>query len=297
MIRNFDKKETLRTNKNRVFLKERSKNRNEFLGLFRKSKTADKNLDWKDVSKLIDKKMSDHIKHSDIEWEKRKPETTKDSIKFKTITGASITFYADGSIVVSSPDLDSKNFKYTVDDGDLSGVGKALDSLKNIDRQQGKINASNNRKRESLEKSKRFYSRFAKNINESLIYDLDDEVVQWAKDHIEDRLTDMEDMDIDLDDLAFELTDRENIDGSVFYNTAKSWEWIAEHRLDAGEVFEKVKDELGSCPNPLLDPEAFCVVWLIELVREILAESETVNNGGVVTLTQEVIDNILSEIA
>lgn len=135
-----------------------------------------------------------------------------------------------------------------------------------------------------------------KNINESLA-DFDNEVVQWAKDHIEDRLADMEDVDVELDELAYELTDRENVDGTVFYNTAKSWQWISEHRLDAGEIFERVNNELGSCPNPLLDPEAFCVVWLTELVREILDESDTVNNGGHATLTQEVIDNILSEIA
>ena len=142
----------------------------------------------------------------------------------------------------------------------------------------------------------KFINRRRKNINESLS-DFDNEVIQWAKDHIEDRLPEMEGMRVELDSLADQLTEQENADGSVFYNTEESWKWISEHRLDAGEIFEKAIEEFGSCPNPLSDPEVFCVVWLTELVREILAESDTVNNGGRVKLTEEIINKIIDEIA
>lgn len=135
-----------------------------------------------------------------------------------------------------------------------------------------------------------------KRFNESA-FKADKEVIQWAKDFMEDRLYEMEDMEIDLDELAFELTDRENIDGGVFYNNKQALDFIMAHRIDAAEILDKIVDETGACkPNPLSDPDAFCVVWLIEVCRDILSHSDTVQDGGKTTLTIDLIEQIIDEI-
>ena len=135
-----------------------------------------------------------------------------------------------------------------------------------------------------------------KHFNESA-YSGYEAVFHWAKDHIEDRIYDLEDQNIYLDDLALELCDRENADGGVFYNDKKALDFIFEHRYDAAEALRRLVEETGSCkPNPLSNPDAFCVYWLIDVCRDILAESDTVNEGGKVKLTSEMIEKILEEI-
>lgn len=127
--------------------------------------------------------------------------------------------------------------------------------------------------------------------------DMDGDVRQWAVDHIVDRLDEMEGMEVELNDLAHELVDRESIDGGVFYNNHQAWEWVANHRYDAGDVLAMMCNEWGTCsPNPLIDPDAFCVVFLQEAIADILEDSATVQDGGKVELTREVIDAIIEEI-
>lgn len=152
---------------------------------------------------------------------------------------------------------------------------------------------------ESVKKDSKPFKKESKkhSVCESALSDMDGDVRQWAVDHIVDRLDEMEGMEVELSDLAHELVDRENIDGGVFYNNQEAWEWVANHRYDAGDVLAMMCNEWGTCsPNPLVDPDAFCVVFLQEAIADILEDSATVQDGGKVELTREVIDAIIEEI-
>lgn len=152
---------------------------------------------------------------------------------------------------------------------------------------------------ESVKKDSKPFKKESKkhSVCESTLSDMDGDVRQWAVDHIVDRLDEMEGMEVELSDLAHELVDRENIDGGVFYNNQQAWEWVANHRYDAGDVLTMMCNEWGTCsPNPLVDPDAFCVVFLEEAIADILEDSATVQDGGKVELTREVIDAIIEEI-
>lgn len=152
---------------------------------------------------------------------------------------------------------------------------------------------------ESVKKDSKPFKKESKKHSfcESVLSDMDGDVRQWAVDHIVDRLDEMEGMEVELSDLAHELVDRENIDGGVFYNNKQAWEWVANHRYDAGDVLAMMCNEWGTCsPNPLIDPDAFCVVFLEEAIADILEDSATVQDGGKVELTREVIDAIIEEI-
>lgn len=65
-------------------------------------------------------------------------------------------------------------------------------------------------------------------------YNVDDiGLKKWAAEHCIDRLSNLEGAEIYMDDLATELTERENMDGTVFMSTQKSWDFISKNRYDA----------------------------------------------------------------
>ena len=131
-------------------------------------------------------------------------------------------------------------------------------------------------------------------------YNVDDrELKKWAAEHCIDRLEDLEGAEIDMDDLATELTERENIDGTVFMSTQKSWDFISKNRYDAGDVLDAWVSETGTCkPNPLSDPDGFCVLMLEHYVREVLDECTSGGRSGrgAQELTSEMIDALTEEL-
>ena len=127
----------------------------------------------------------------------------------------------------------------------------------------------------------------------------DSELKKWAAEHCIDRLEDLEGAEIDMDDLATELTERENIDGTVFMSTQKSWDFISKNRHDAGDVLDAWVSETGTCkPNPLSDPDGFCVHMLEHYVSEVLDECTSVESfgHGEQELTREMIDALTEEL-
>lgn len=60
-----------------------------------------------------------------------------------------------------------------------------------------------------------------------------------------DNLDNMEGRDGYISDLAFELFENENIDGTITYNRIKAQEWIGEHFSDLGDVVSNIQDEWG----------------------------------------------------
>ena len=146
---------------------------------------------------------------------------------------------------------------------------------------------NNNR---NIARNRRFESSY--NMNDS-------ELRKWAAEHCIDRLDEMEGVEVYMDELATELTDRENMDGTVFMSTQKSWDFISQNRYDAGDVLEEWVSETGTCkPNPLSDPDAFCVLLLEHYVREVLDECPSMDSlgSGRKKLTREMIDALTEEL-
>lgn len=131
-------------------------------------------------------------------------------------------------------------------------------------------------------------------------YNVDDsELKKWAAEHCINRLENLEGAEIYMGDLATELTERENMDGTVFMSTQKSWDFISQNRYDAGDVLDAWVSETGTCqPNPLSDPEGFCVLMLEHYVREVLDECPSVESfgQGKQELTREMIDALTEEL-
>lgn len=123
--------------------------------------------------------------------------------------------------------------------------------------------------------------------------------VDYCKDFIIDNLPNYEDEEVYMCDLAYKLTESINIDGSATYSTYEAKEYIKAWFDEAGEVYEYQKANYGEClHNPFENPEAFHVCMIIEGVRVLLAQCETVDNGwnDEVELTAENIHAILEEL-
>lgn len=142
----------------------------------------------------------------------------------------------------------------------------------------------------NITRNRRFESSY--NMNDS-------ELKKWAAEHCIDRLENLEGAEVYMDELADELTERERMDGTVFMSTQESWDFISQNRYDAGDVLEEWVSGTGSCkPNPLSEPDAFCVLLLEHYVRDVLYDCPSVESlgGGKHELTREVIDAISEDL-
>lgn len=104
--------------------------------------------------------------------------------------------------------------------------------------------------------------------------------IDYCKDFIIDTLPNYEDQTVYMCDLAITLTESINIDGSATYSTYEAKEYIKAWFDEAGEVYQYQKDNYGEClHNPFEEPEAFHVCMIIEGVRSLLSQCETVDNN------------------
>lgn len=119
---------------------------------------------------------------------------------------------------------------------------------------------------------------------------------QDIMDFIEDKLYAYEGEFYYGSELAAELTHDENMDGGWIPGTQAAWDYIAEHRQVASDVFDYCRDNFGESPNPLENPPAFTFYMLDYGVSNVLANCPTVyNQDDEIELTGEVINQILSE--
>ena len=89
------------------------------------------------------------------------------------------------------------------------------------------------------------------------------------KEWILDKLNEYEG-EIDCD-LAYNLWEKENCDGSITYSTYKAQKWIGKYFSDLGDYVEDYEQEFGTCPvNPFQAPEAFMVIMVIYITGKIL---------------------------
>lgn len=121
----------------------------------------------------------------------------------------------------------------------------------------------------------------------------------YCKEQIENRLPEMEGRSVYMCDLALDMMEGPNVDGTLTYSTNDAIEYIRKWWYDAADYFQYEKDNFGEVyHNPFDNPEAYMVCMVIEGVRSILSQCATVDEqwDDKVELTGAVIDRILSEV-
>jgi len=124
-------------------------------------------------------------------------------------------------------------------------------------------------------------------------------IKDFVKDIITDRLFDYEDTKTYGCDMAYTLLEQYNIDGSYFYSTYESEEFIKQHFSELGEIVEEISFQLGKefIPNIFDEPEKFTVVIFLEVANYILSQCKTIDDNwnNEMTLNKKTINQIIKE--
>lgn len=127
------------------------------------------------------------------------------------------------------------------------------------------------------------------------------EIKDFVKDIVIDRLHDYKDIEVYGCDLGYTLLETYNIDGVYFYSTDKAIDFISKHFRDFGEIVEEIIFHLGSenIPNVFEYPDRFCVVCFLEVASYILGQCKYVedNWNNSFEITDEVIKTIENELS
>ena len=117
-----------------------------------------------------------------------------------------------------------------------------------------------------------------------------------VKDLIKSRLYDYEGNSYYGCDLAYQLFEGENVDGSFTYSTYWSKELVKKYWDDFNEIYENYIWDVGkeNSINVLDEPEKFVVVMLLEQAQDILSKLEFIdtNWNDEIELTKENIKKI-----
>lgn len=105
-------------------------------------------------------------------------------------------------------------------------------------------------------------------------------------------------------DLAYNLFEKENVNGVYFYNNYKATEFIKNHFEDLGEIIEELsfqfdKEFVNKLVIDIFDnPDRFCVVVFIEVASYLLGQCEIIDNlwNEEIILTSNKINKIKKEL-
>lgn len=121
-----------------------------------------------------------------------------------------------------------------------------------------------------------------------------------VKDLIKSRLYDYEGNSIYSCDLAYQLFEGENVDGSFTYSTYWSKELVKKYWDDFNEIYENYIWNVGkeNSINVLDEPEKFVVVMLLEQAQDILSKLEFIdtNWNDEIELNKKNINTIINEL-
>ena len=114
------------------------------------------------------------------------------------------------------------------------------------------------------------------------------------------NLDDMEGREGYVSDLAFDLFEGENMNGTITYDREEAQEWIAELFHDMGDVIEEMAAEWDMTPNPFSNPEAFQVQVVIFIASRLIDCSDFVarryeEECDTITYDTETIETIKQE--
>lgn len=120
----------------------------------------------------------------------------------------------------------------------------------------------------------------------------------YCKEQIEKRLPEMAGRSVYMCDLAYELMEEPNVNGTLTYSTHDAIEYIRGWWYDAADYFDYAKSNFGEVKNPFENPKAYMVCMVIEGVRSLLSGCDTVDGSwnDKIELTETVIERILNEV-
>jgi hypothetical protein len=115
--------------------------------------------------------------------------------------------------------------------------------------------------------------------------------IKELKGLIINRLNDYKDTTHYACDLAHTLFEGENVDGSVFYNTYRTKEYIKKHFDLFGDLVEYCKDNFDMTLNPFQEPEKAHVILLLEGAQSLLSKLPVIDeNWSLLMLVVEKIE-------
>ena len=118
------------------------------------------------------------------------------------------------------------------------------------------------------------------------------------KSYLIDNLNDYKGVTFFASELAYKLTEGENINGSVYCNAYKTKELIKDNFDLFGDFVRYYENELGEKLNPLLEPEKAHVCFLIESCSQILQNCKLINDNwdNKIELTDKNINTLTKQI-
>ena len=124
------------------------------------------------------------------------------------------------------------------------------------------------------------------------------ELKDWLIDIIKERLDDRIGYTSNTAQLAYDLFEGEDVDGSFTYNIPEAKEWISEYFESIGEIVKKADTNGLEAPNCFLEPEKFQVFIIIELAYYMLGTSNFIieNWDKEIEITKEIANKIIEEI-
>lgn len=126
-----------------------------------------------------------------------------------------------------------------------------------------------------------------------------DTFIDYCKQHIAEKIYDMVGSDYYGADLAYQLTQEENVNGTLTFSSAASKELIRKYWEDAGEYWDYEKFNFGEhTHNPFDNPEAYFVCMVIEGCASLLGHTEALEEvwNSNFELTKELADTIIEQV-
>ena len=134
-----------------------------------------------------------------------------------------------------------------------------------------------------------------------MAYLSNNEIKDFVKNIVIDRLYDYKGMEVYGCDMGYTLLETYNIDAVYFYYDNKAIDFISKHFRDFGEIVEEITFQLGSesIPNVFEYPDRFCVVCFLEVASYILGQCKYVSDNwdNSFEITEEVIKTIENELS
>lgn len=120
----------------------------------------------------------------------------------------------------------------------------------------------------------------------------------FCRDFIVDNLPNFDGTEVYICDLALELTNGINCDGTVTFSRQKAKDYICYWWDDAADFSDYENYNFGYRSNPFENPELFMVKMVIEGVSSILSQSNYVSEtwNDKILLDKDIINEIIEEI-
>lgn len=80
-------------------------------------------------------------------------------------------------------------------------------------------------------------------------------------------------------DLAYDLFEGYNVDGTITYSTYEAKEWVKNNFEDLGEIVEEIRANGLEVPNIFDRPEAFMVVIYLEVASYLVGQCKFINDN------------------